>query len=266
MTEVTEAAEQGHGPDDRQGARGPSRSLAGVVAALLGLLVLAVVHYGPGLTAPDPGLARLEPGLFEPEPAQRGVHDLGDGVLAGLFLSGLRVDTREGTVLKTTEQAAPVMVLTGTVSTSGGRPSERLGARQEALTVDGLQASGDRARWTGVATRTDGSRVRVVLTVERTGTGGFSLGLSADQPVDGFAVPLDPRYTDVLTPPGDARRTSAWWADGAPVLDNPRLARSWRLAVSGGRAGVDRRTDGATMLHVWGSAPTLTFTAPTVGS
>jgi hypothetical protein len=247
-----------------------SRSLLGAAAAVVALIVLAVVHWGPGLLAGDGGIVKLAPSLFEPGEAQRGVHDLGDGVRVSLFLSGLRVDVDGVPVLKTTERAAPVAVLEGRLRTSRDGATEEVGAEQRVLTVDQVEASGSRVRFGGVATMSDGRRVRVIFAVAAVGPGRFTLSVSSDEPVGGFVVALDPRFTLIVAPHGDARRTWAWWSRGRPELAPARVGgyragRPWALAVSGGPVAVDRRTDGAAFVHVWGARPTLTFTAPTVG-
>lgn len=267
MTEATRNA-VGRVAESARPAR--SRGLTGAALALLGLVLLAAVHYGPGLLAGDPGIVKLDPSLFEPAEAQRGVHDLGDGVTASLFLSGLRVDVDGVPVLKTTERAAPVVVLPGRLRGAGDAVEEEVTLEQRTLSVDDAEASGGRVRYRGIATMSDGSRIPVDLTVAAGGPGRFTLTVSSEQAVGGFAVALDPRFTLVVAPRGDARKTWAWWSDGSPELAPPRVAgyragRPWTLAVSGGRLAVDRRTDGAAFLHVWGAEPTLTFTAPTVG-
>ena len=271
MSEASEVTHQHAARAPSPDRAGRSRSLVGAAAALAGLLVLAVVHYGPGLLAPDPGVARLAPTIFQPAAGSRGVHDLGGGVTASVFLSGLRVDVDGRPVLKTTERAAPVAVLDGRLRESADGPVEEPNAEQRSLTVDEAVASAGRVTWAGVASMSDGTRVRLALTVTAQGADRFSLAVSAEQPVDGFAVALDPRFTDVVAPPGDARRVWAWWSDDRPGLVAARVRGelshgAWGLEVTGGRVAVDRRTDGATFLHVWGASPTLTFTAPTVGS
>ena len=267
---MTEATENAFGRVAAPPRPARSRSLLGAAAAVLALLVLAAVHWGPALLAGDGGIVKLAPSLFEPGGSQRGAHDLGDGVSASVFLSGLRVDVDGVPVLKTTERSAPVVVLDGRLRTSRGGATEEVGAEQRLLTVDEVEASGSRVRFGGVATMSDGRRVRVAFTVVAVGPGRFTLTVSSDDPVGGFAVALDPRFTLVVAPPGDARRTWAWWSDSglelAPArVKGYRAGRPWRMSVTGGPVAVDRRTDGAAFVHVWGAQPTLTFTAPTVG-
>ncbi len=263
MTAATERP--GSGPVGLPAPDRPSRSVRGALAAFAGLVVLAVVHYGPGLLAADPGVARLAPVLLDARPDVRGARDLGSGLNASLFASGLRVEAGGGPVLVTTERSAPVMVLDGRVGSGGDGPAEEIRAEQRSLTVEEVTADGDRVRWGGTASMSDGRSVRVSFEVSGEGAGGFSLALAADAPVAGWALVLDPDFTDLLPPTPAAREAGAWWVDRPPTLANPRLSRSWSLAVTGGRVAVDRRTDGLTALHVWGAAPTLRFAPPTVG-
>lgn len=262
MSEVTEHAA---GAADAATRPGRSASLVGAWAAFVGLLVLAVVHYAPRVLAGDPGIARLEPTLFAAAASARGAHDLGNGIEVSVFASGLRVETSSGTVLKTTERSAPVLLLHGGVRVDGDPPVEQVDDEQRVLAVDGVTPLGDRVRISGSATMADGRSVPVVLEVAGQGAGRFTLSMTAHEPIAGFAVALDPKFTDLLPPPDRDAESGAWWASGQEVLRTPRATGAWRVEVGGGRVAVDRRIEGVTMVHVWGSAPTLTFSAPTVG-
>ncbi|GAA1803511.1 hypothetical protein [Nostocoides veronense] len=240
-----------------------SKSMIAFTLAVLGVLALAGMAWVPGLIGKDSGVHVTRPGLFTVEEAASGIATLTGGASVTLYDSGLRVSDRSGLLMNTVIRGAPISLLTGTVTGSGGKRVEHTTQVVSNVRIDAVATDAARARYTGAVYDEGGhswpltldisvAEDRVYVAANVPGADALVWHLNTDYDIRGYAPALPERNL----------KNRAWWLKASVPGGDFTSMRGADIRIRPAEVprAVDLRETGRIDVHVWSSQSSLLMT------